>query len=242
MQAQGLPLNVIRATYRLQLEPAFGFEPAAALVPYLAELGISHAYTSPVFEAVAGSRHGYDISNPAAVREALGGMEGWRRFVDALHRLGLGLVADIVPNHLALEGNAWWNDLLEHGSDSEYFHYFDLDLGGETDDAQSGHVLFIPVLGEPYGEELDAGRLQLVVEDGRLRLAYATHRFPLSAASVASLHDGAQRRNRKRIFAIWPRPSIATAHGCTICSNSSTTGSRGGGWLGTRARTGASST
>ncbi len=188
--SQVLTLNVIRATYRLQLEPAFGFEPAAALVPYLAELGISHAYTSPVFEAVAGSRHGYDISNPAAVREALGGTEGWRRFVDALHRLGLGLVADIVPNHLALEGNAWWNDLLEHGSDSEYFHYFDLDLGGETDDAQSGHVLFIPVLGEPYGEELDAGRLQLVVEDGRLRLAYATHRFPLSAASVASLHDG----------------------------------------------------
>ena len=191
MQPQGQPLNTIRATYRLQLEPAFGFEPAAALVPYLAALGISHAYTSPVFEAVAGSRHGYDVNDPAAIRGALGGPEGWRRFVDVLHRHGLGWVADIVPNHLALEGNAWWSDLLEHGSDSAYFHYFDLDLGGDAEDTASGHVLFIPVLGQPYGDELDAGRLELVVEHGRLQLAYATHRFPLAAASVTSIREGA---------------------------------------------------
>ena len=197
MQSRGLQLTEIRATYRLQLEPAFGFEQAAALVPYLAELGITHAYASPVFEAVAGSRHGYDISNPAAVREALGGTEGWRRFTDALHRHGLGMVLDIVPNHLALEGNAWWNDLLEHGSDSAYFHYFDLDLAGEIGGAPSGHVLLIPVLAEPYGEELDAGRLQLVVEDGRLRLAYATHRFPLAASAIASIQEGESARSEE---------------------------------------------
>ena len=191
MQVEGLPLTVLRATYRLQLEPAFGFEPAAALVPYLAELGISHMYTSPVFEAVPGSRHGYDISDPTAVRQALGGKTGFHRLVEVLHRHGLGLVADIVPNHLALEGNDWWTDLLQQGGGSPYFHYFDLDLGGETDDDQTGHVLFIPVLGQPYGEELEAGRLQLVVEDGRLQLAYAAHRFPLSTSSVSSLHEDA---------------------------------------------------
>ena len=116
-----LPLKPIRATYRLQLEPAFGFDQAAGIVPYLAALGVSHVYCSPVFEAVPGSRHGYDIVDPTRVRGELGGAEARARFVATLREHGLGLIADIVPNHVALEGNAWWIDVLTHGTASASF-------------------------------------------------------------------------------------------------------------------------
>lgn len=186
-------MTPLRATYRLQLEPAFGFDQAAALVPYLAELGVSHVYSSPIFEAVPGSRHGYDIVDPARVREELGGAEGRTRLVHALRCRGLGLVADIVPNHLALEGNAWWTDVLQRGPESPYFRFFDLDFTSDRDAGIDPTLIVIPILGEPYGTELESGALHLVVEHGRFRLAYANHRFPLSAPSHAELrsHAGA---------------------------------------------------
>jgi len=177
----------LRATYRLQLEPAFGFDRAAAIVPYLAALGVSHVYCSPMFEAVPGSRHGYDVIDPAKVRVELGGEDGRTRFVAALRQYGLGLIADVVPNHLALEGNAWWIDVLTHGTASACFRFFDVDLTHDPYDGPASPKLLIPILANPYGDELEAGHLALVMEDARPMVAYAINRFPLSVASRAML-------------------------------------------------------
>jgi (1->4)-alpha-D-glucan 1-alpha-D-glucosylmutase len=182
-------LKPIRATYRLQLEPAFDFDRAAAIVPYLAALGVSHVYCSPVFEAVPGSRHGYDVIDPTVVRGELGGAEGRARFVAALRQHGLGLIADIVPNHVALERNAWWIDVLTHGTASACFPFFDVDLSADPYAGPAPAKLLIPILGEPYGRELEDGRLRLVIEDDKPLVAYASNRFPLSIASRAALDD-----------------------------------------------------
>jgi (1->4)-alpha-D-glucan 1-alpha-D-glucosylmutase len=182
-------LKPIRATYRLQLEPDFDFDKAAGIVPYLAALGVSHVYCSPVFEAVPGSRHGYDVIDPTRVRGELGGADGRARFVAALRQHGLGLIADIVPNHVALEGNAWWIDVLTHGTASASFPVFDVDLSADPYAGPAPAKLLIPILGEPYGRELAAGRLRLVIERGKPLLAYAANRFPLSITSRATLDD-----------------------------------------------------
>ena len=182
-------MESIRATYRLQLEPAFNFDQAAGIVPYLAALGVSHVYCSPVFEAVPGSRHGYDVVDPTRVRGELGGADARARFVATLRQHGLGLIADIVPNHVALEGNAWWIDVLTHGTASASFPVFDVDLSADPYAGPASAKLLIPILGEPYGRELAAGRLRLVIEHGKPLVAYAGNRFPLSITSRAALDD-----------------------------------------------------
>src|SRR4051812_42142802 len=106
-----------RATMRLQLHKDFTFSDAAKVLPYVAELGISHVYTSPILTARPGSIHGYDVIDPTVVNPELGGEEGLRTFVLQLRKLGLGLIVDIVPNHMAVGAseNPWWSDVLKHG-------------------------------------------------------------------------------------------------------------------------------
>ncbi|MFH8976567.1 malto-oligosyltrehalose synthase [Streptomyces sp. NPDC017890] len=157
------------ATYRLQLQPAFPFEAAAAAVPYLASLGVSHLHLSPVLEAVPGSLHGYDVVDHARVREELGGEEGLRALARTAREHGLGLVVDIVPNHMAMSprhNHALW-EVLREGPKSPYARWFDVDW-----EAQGGQVL-MPVLGAPVGEVLDDLRV-----DGDV-LRYHDHAFPL---------------------------------------------------------------
>jgi len=142
-----------RATLRLQLHKGFTFADAEALVPYFAALGVSHLYASPITTARAGSLHGYDVTDPTQVNPELGGEPGLKRLVDALRREKLGLIVDIVPNHMAatLE-NAWWADVLRSGRTSRYARWFDVDW-------QSGKI-FLPWLGKPAAEttveEIDA--------------------------------------------------------------------------------------
>ncbi|MFI9154036.1 malto-oligosyltrehalose synthase [Streptomyces sp. NPDC053367] len=157
------------STYRLQLQPAFPFAAAAAAVPYVASLGVSHLHLSPVLEAVPGSTHGYDIVDHARVREELGGEEGLRALAHTAREHGLGLVVDIVPNHMAMapaHNPALW-EVLREGPKSPYARWFDIDW-----DAQGGRLL-LPVLGGPLGGELDALRV-----DGDV-LRYYDHVFPL---------------------------------------------------------------
>ncbi|MCQ4195164.1 malto-oligosyltrehalose synthase [Streptomyces parvulus] len=158
-----------RATYRLQLQPDFPFAAAAAAVPYLASLGVSHLHLSPVLEAVPGSGHGYDVVDHARVREELGGEEGLRALSRTAREHGLGLVVDIVPNHMAMSPrhNAALWDVLRQGPASPYARWFDVDW-----EAQGGQLL-VPVLGGPVGEVLD----QLRVDGDVLR--YHEHAFPL---------------------------------------------------------------
>ncbi|MEU9440257.1 malto-oligosyltrehalose synthase [Streptomyces sp. NPDC048304] len=162
------------ATYRLQLQPAFPFAAAAAAVPYLASLGVSHLHLSPVLQAVPGSPHGYDVVDHARVREELGGEEGLRSLARTAREHGLGLVADIVPNHMAMaprHNHALW-EVLREGPGSPYARWFDIDW-----EAQGGQVL-LPVLGGPLGSQLE----HLVVDGDVLR--YHEHAFPLRAGTA----------------------------------------------------------
>ncbi|MEU9434817.1 malto-oligosyltrehalose synthase [Streptomyces sp. NPDC048252] len=157
------------ATYRLQLQPEFPFEAATAAVPYLASLGVSHLHLSPVLEAVPGSPHGYDVVDPTRVRAELGGEEGLRALAGTAREHGLGLVVDIVPNHMAMaprHNHALW-EVLREGPKSPYARWFDIDW-----EAQGGQVL-VPVLGGPVGSEL----AQLRVDGDVLR--YHDHVLPL---------------------------------------------------------------
>lgn len=180
--------DIPRATYRLQLHRGFGFDAAAAHVPYLARLGISHVYASPVLTARAGSMHGYDVVDHASVNPELGGEDGLRRLVAALRAHDMGLVVDIVPNHMAVGAdNAWWFDVLEWGRESAHATTFDIDWD-VPDPMLAGRVL-LPVLGRPYGEALAAAEIALRFDAGRRRLcfAYFDHRFPVSASLYAVL-------------------------------------------------------
>ncbi|MGW1796759.1 malto-oligosyltrehalose synthase [Streptomyces sp. NPDC001984] len=157
------------ATYRLQLQPAFPFAAAAAAVPYLASLGVSHLHLSPVLEAVPGSAHGYDVVDHARVRAELGGEEGLRALAGTAREHGLGLVVDIVPNHMAMaprHNRALW-EVLREGPKSPYARWFDIDW-----EAQGGQLL-LPVLGGPLGTVV----ADLVVDGDVLR--YHDHVFPL---------------------------------------------------------------
>ncbi|MFG2474633.1 malto-oligosyltrehalose synthase [Streptomyces fagopyri] len=157
------------ATYRLQLQPEFPFAAAEAAVPYLASLGVSHLHLSPVLEAVPGSAHGYDVVDHTRVREELGGERGLRSLAGTARAHGLGLVVDIVPNHMAMaprHNRPLW-EVLREGPKSPYARWFDIDW-----DAQGGRLL-LPVLGGRLGTEID--RFEV---DGDV-LRYYDHVFPL---------------------------------------------------------------
>jgi len=179
----------VRATARLQLHRGFGFEAALAQLPYYARLGISHLYVSPILRARAGSMHGYDIVDHRAVNPELGGEDGLRRLVAGLREHGMGLIVDIVPNHMAVGGNdnAWWLDVLARGRDSAYATHFDIDW--DVPDPLLRERVLAPFLGKPYGEVLDDGELQLRCDEvrGTFHVAYFDHVFPLSPASYAPL-------------------------------------------------------
>ena len=170
-------MNAPRATYRLQLHAGFGFRDAAAIAPYLAELGVSHVYLSPIFKARPGSMHGYDVTDHNQLNPELGTENDFSSMVDAFRDRGLGRILDIVPNHVGVWGadNPLWLDVLEWGPYSQYAGWFDIDWS-----AQDGKLL-APVLGAQYGEALRSGKLKLhFEEDGSFAVwAYDAHKLPI---------------------------------------------------------------
>lgn len=165
-----------RATYRLQFHKDFTFDDAAAIVPTLARLGISHVYASPILASRPGSTHGYDGTDPTLINPELGGNDGFFRFSRALREHGLGLVVDFVPNHLAAStDNPWWVSVLAEGPASPYADVFDIDW------ERGGGKVLLPVLGAPYGDVLDAGELVPGVDavSGRYTVSYFGTPFPL---------------------------------------------------------------
>jgi (1->4)-alpha-D-glucan 1-alpha-D-glucosylmutase len=173
------------ATYRLQLHPGFTLDDAAAVVPYLARLGVSHVYLSPFLQATEGSTHGYDVVDPSRVNRELGGEVARRRLVDAAAAAGLGQVLDVVPNHMAVAGdqNPWWWDVLENGPSSRYALYFDVDW--DASEERWPNKVLLPVLGDHYGRVLEAGELALHYADGLFTLHHQGNRFPLDMSSLA---------------------------------------------------------
>ena len=168
-----------RATYRLQFNREFTFERAAGLVPYLEALGISHIYASPFLKARAGSLHGCDIIDPNELNPEIGSRDDFAAFVDTLHKHGMGLILDWVPNHMGIAGNGWWLDVLERGQASLYAAYFDIDWHPNREGLR-GKVL-LPVLGSQYGRTLENGELVLSFDPhrGAFGLNFYDWSFPL---------------------------------------------------------------
>jgi (1->4)-alpha-D-glucan 1-alpha-D-glucosylmutase len=191
--------HVPTATYRLQLNRGFPFPAATDLVPYLAELGVSDAYISPVLQARPGSPHGYDICDHSQISSDLCGEEGMARFSAALRERGMGIVLDVVANHMAVNhpGNTWWNDVLENGASSRFAHYFDIDWYPVNPDLT--HKVLLPVLGEQYGATLESGKLRLVYENGSFVVTYFESRFPLAPRTYTDVLNSRLELLTKRL-------------------------------------------
>ena len=174
------------ATYRLQFRNGMTFDRATAIVPYLRRLGISHLYASPVFSAAAGSTHGYDVTDYGRMDPALGGEAGFLRLSDALRSHGMGLLLDIVPNHMAASTeNPWWASVLEWGEASPFARHFDIDW-------QAGYVT-LPFLGASFEACLDGGDVAIATDsEGRLVLKYFENAWPLAPASCGEIFDRLQ--------------------------------------------------
>ena len=172
-----------RATLRLQFHKGFTFADAEKLVPYMAELGVSHLYASPITAARAGSMHGYDVVDPTRINPELGGEEGLTRLVEALRRYELGLIVDIVPNHMAASlENFWWVDVLQHGEASRYARSFDIDW--EAEDPQLRGRVFLPLLGKPLHEAVASKELAVVDREGRPALRHYDQCLPMTGPDI----------------------------------------------------------
>ncbi|MDQ4130748.1 MAG: alpha-amylase family glycosyl hydrolase, partial [Actinomycetota bacterium] len=150
-----------RATYRLQFNQGFRLSDAAELVDYFDALGIGALYTSPLLTATPGAAHGYHVTDPTAVNPEVGGEGELAELEAACKRTGMGLVVDIVPNHLAASPqNPWWLDVLEHGPASTWAAAFDIDW------QEGGGRLVLPILGHPPREALEEGELRVALDEG----------------------------------------------------------------------------
>lgn len=185
----------VTGTYRLQLHDGFGFADAERVVPYLARLGVSHLYLSPILQAAAGSMHGYDVVDHTRIGEGLGGLDGFERLAATAHEHGLGIVVDVVPNHMAFVAPETANrplwELLRDGRDAATADWFDVDWKA------GGGRLGLPVLGGPLEEILDAGELEIdEIDDdpgtgGRsLVIRYHDHVYPVALGTEGEAKPG----------------------------------------------------
>ena len=183
------PLQPLRATQRLQFHKDFTLDDAVPLVPYFAGLGISHLYASPLLKARAGSMHGYDVVDPTVINPELGGEPALLRLVETLREHGMGLILDIVSNHMAVGGadNPWWLDLLEWGRRSPYAEFFDIQWNS-PDPLLEGQLL-LPFLSSDYGTVLQAGEIPLRfnAEQGSFYIEHYQHHFPVCPLTYDSL-------------------------------------------------------
>ena len=171
------------STYRVQMHKDFTFEDGAAIAGYLKQLGIGDYYSSPIFEARPNSMHGYDVTRHDRFNPELGGAEGFERFSAQLKQQGLGLLLDIVPNHMGVGNDSiWWQDVLENGHASPYSEYFDIDW--KPLKPAMRNKLLLPILGNQYGTELESKHIQVAVEDGRALVHYYDHTMPIAPRTV----------------------------------------------------------
>ena len=184
-----MPPVIPIATYRLQFTPDFGFDQAAAIVPYLKALGISHLYASPFLKARSGSTHGYDIIDHNAFNPELGGEGGFLRLSQALAKADIGLILDFVPNHMGVHhaDNAWWLDMLEWGPRSPHAASFDVEWETLLERPRGGVLL--PILGRPYGEALESGEIELRYDprEGSFSAWYFEHRMPIGPSRYGEI-------------------------------------------------------
>ncbi len=205
------------ATYRLQLHPDFGFKSASNILPYLADLGISHVYTSPYLQAASGSTHGYDVVDPTRINQELGGDDEHENFCRTLKKTNLGHVLDLVPNHMAILAgqNHWWWDVLENGPSSPYAFFFDVDW--ESSEDRWPDKILLPILGDHYGRILERGELKLSHHENKFTLNYFEHVFPVDPSSLKDILARAARTTNSDMLAFiadccrrLPRPTVTS--------------------------------
>jgi (1->4)-alpha-D-glucan 1-alpha-D-glucosylmutase len=192
------------ATYRIQLNEHFTFENTAEIVQYLHDLGIDTVYASPIFKARPGSSHGYDVVDHASLNPELGGDEGFQTLCQALRTREMGLLMDVVPNHMcvATNENHWWNDVLENGPSSPYARFFDIDWAPPKSELAA--KVLLPVLGDQYGRVLENQELSVSYRDGAFVLHYADREFPLAPRSTPVILDP---------VAAWVSTDLGADHG-----------------------------
>ena len=177
-------LRVPVATYRLQFNSQFTFEHARRIAAYLADLGVSDVYASPILRARPGSQHGYDVTDAAALNPELGTEEEFTALHEELEARKLGFLLDIVPNHMAAsQENSWWMSVLENGPQSRFLHYFDIDWRPVTTRSGTEKKVVLPFLGKPYGECVEAGEIQLHFDQDGFYFLYYDKRLPLTPQS-----------------------------------------------------------
>ncbi len=190
---------MLQATYRIQLHARFGFADVQRALPYLHSLGITHLYLSPIFHSRAGSTHGYDVIDHGRIDPDLGDREGFESLVAAARKLGMGVVLDIVPNHMAVLGveNALWMDVLENGPASRFACYFDIDWTPARQTMRNR--LLVPILGAPLGEVIERGEIGLVfrAEAGTFHVKYFDHLLPVEPRSYPCILRAAERHSRR---------------------------------------------
>lgn len=207
-------MRIPTATYRLQFNADFGFQAAAPVISYLADLGVSDVYASPVFQARKASRHGYDITDTNQLNPELGDTSDFETLMGMVKAYRMGWLQDIVPNHMAFDhGNALLMDVLENGSQSAYYNFFDIDWDHPAENMRGR--LLAPFLGRPYGESLENGEIKLKYDDAGFSIQYYRQRFPVKietfAAILADLLAEFEKRpeNERPIFTtlqnLWPR-------------------------------------
>jgi (1->4)-alpha-D-glucan 1-alpha-D-glucosylmutase len=179
-------MKIPSSTYRLQFSPGFGFQAAKKIIPYLAELGVTTIYASPIFKARKGSVHGYDVTDPNQLNPELGSPEEFDALIETAHQHGLWWLQDFVPNHMAYDSrNRMLMDVFEKGTASPYFGFFDI-LWDHLRENLRGKVL-APFLGKPYGETLESGELSLQYNDGIFSVKYYELIYPLRIESYATI-------------------------------------------------------
>lgn len=168
------------STYRLQLGSELTLGQVRSLLPYLDELGISDLYLSPLFRARTESSHGYDVVDHGTIDPAIGDIEQFQQLAETAQRSGMGIVLDVVPNHMGINdpGNAWWLDVLENGEGAYFAEFFDIDWRPAASALQD--KILLPFLGDSFGAVLERGELQIVYANERLQLQYFNRRFPLA--------------------------------------------------------------
>lgn len=185
-------LRVPVSTYRVQFTRDFRFVDCRDMVAYFHELGIGDLYSSPRFRPRRGSSHGYDVTHPGRVNSELGTDEEFDDLCDKLKHYGMGLLLDIVPNHMAASHeNPWWMDVLENGPSSSYAHFFDIDwrpVASKASFLLEDRVL-LPVLGDLYGTVLDNGQLTVHLDENGFFIRYYERRFPLDPGTWSPILD-----------------------------------------------------
>jgi (1->4)-alpha-D-glucan 1-alpha-D-glucosylmutase len=193
------PAHIPSSTYRLQLNRHFTFSQASDLIDYLYALGIGDCYLSPLMMSAAGSLHGYDVTNPARINPEIGTREDLQRLSEGLKHHGMGIIADVVPNHMCIDdaANEWWRDVLENGPSSQFARYFDINWNPPKRDLVN--KVLLPILGDQYGRILEDQQIAVCYEQGGFFASVYQKPLPLAPRSWALVLETAAEALKKRL-------------------------------------------